>query len=49
MPKHSFFVKKGKVEVAFLPAVSMDNYTRENMFELINRVRGTISQELKKY
>lgn len=49
MPKHSFFVKRGKVEVIFLPAVSMNDYNRENMFELMDRVRRTISQELEKY
>jgi len=47
MPKHSFFVKKGTVEVAFLPAVPMDNYTRENMFELMDTVRTVISKELE--
>lgn len=48
MPKHSFFVKRGKVEVSFLQAVSMDNYTRENMFELMDTVRSSISRELEK-
>jgi len=49
MPKHSFFVKRGKVEVAFLPAVSMDNYTRENMFDLMDTVRTKISRKLDKF
>ena len=49
MPKHSFFVKKGNVAVTFLPAVPMDGFTRENMFELMDRIRTTISQELKEY
>ncbi|HDT11220.1 MAG TPA: 1-acyl-sn-glycerol-3-phosphate acyltransferase, partial [bacterium] len=49
MPKHSFFVKRGKVEVTFLPAVPMDSYTRENMFELMDTVRTAISRKLEQF
>lgn len=48
MPKGSFFVKKGKVEVTFLQSVPMDKYNRQNMLELIDTVREKMSLELLK-
>jgi 1-acyl-sn-glycerol-3-phosphate acyltransferase len=46
MPKGSFFVKKGRVGVVFLPPVSVADYRPDRLGDLIGRVRAAIEQEL---
>lgn len=47
MPSGSFFVKRGKVKVIFLPPISTEGYKRQNMLELMEKVERSISQKLK--
>lgn len=42
MPKGSFFAKRGKVRVAFHPVVSVKEFDRNNLPQLIDKVRSTI-------
>ena len=42
MPKGSFFVKKGKIKVAFHPPVSVCGDHKENLPGLLEKVRGVI-------
>jgi len=46
MPKRSFFVRRGKIEVAFQSPVSVQGYTTANMDQLIEKVRGIIQAAL---
>jgi 1-acyl-sn-glycerol-3-phosphate acyltransferase len=42
MPRSSFFVKRGKIDVAFKSPVSVQGYTRENIGLLVEEVRNMI-------
>ena len=46
MPKGSFFVKKGKIRVFFHPTISAYGYDRNNLPELMNKVKSAIESEL---
>ncbi|NIM59308.1 MAG: 1-acyl-sn-glycerol-3-phosphate acyltransferase [Candidatus Aminicenantes bacterium] len=46
MPKGSFFVKKGKVGVMFHPPVSIKGFNKDNLSQLINKVRSVIQSGL---
>jgi 1-acyl-sn-glycerol-3-phosphate acyltransferase len=46
MPKGSFFAKKGKVEVTFHPPVSVQGFHKDNLSQLIGKVRGVIQSGL---
>ncbi|MGD8537041.1 MAG: lysophospholipid acyltransferase family protein [Candidatus Aminicenantes bacterium] len=46
MPKKSFFIKKGNVEIAFHPAVPVQEYNRDTLPRLMDRVRDAIKSSL---
>jgi len=46
MPKGSFFVKRGKIKVVFSTPVSVRGFNRENLHQLVERVRGVIQSGL---
>lgn len=46
MPKGSFFVKKGKVGVMFHPPVSVQGFDRNNLSQLMGKVRSVIQSGL---
>jgi len=46
MPKGSFFIKKGKVRVAFHPPVSVEGFDRQNLSLLVDKVRDIIKAGL---
>ncbi len=46
LPKGSFFVKKGKVGVMFHPPVSVLGYDRNNLSQLMGKVRSVIQSGL---
>jgi len=43
MPKYNFFIKKGKIKVAFHKPVAVQGYNESSLFELMERVRAEIS------
>lgn len=47
MPKKSFFIKKGKVRVAFHPVIPVQGYDRETLPQLMEKVRNTIGSGLE--
>lgn len=48
MPKGAFFAKKGKIEVTFHPPVSVQEFDRQSLPKLIEKVRDTIQSGLKR-
>lgn len=48
MPKGRFFVKKGRIQVAFHPPVPIHGYHKDNLGDLIGKVRCTIQSGLEK-
>jgi len=46
MPKGSFFAKKGKVRVIFHPPVSVQGFDRNNLSQLMDKVRSVIQSGL---
>jgi len=46
MPRGTLFAKKGRIKVAFHPAVPVDGYSQENIELLIDRVRGVVEKGL---
>lgn len=46
MPKGSFFAKKGKVGVIFHPPVSVQGFDRNNLSQLMGKVRSVIQSGL---
>lgn len=46
MPKKSFFIKKGNVRVAFHPVVPVQEYNRDTLPRLMDRVRGAVQSGL---
>jgi 1-acyl-sn-glycerol-3-phosphate acyltransferase len=46
MPRGSFFVRRGKINVVFHPPVSVQGYTRDNMEVLVEKVRDIIQAAL---
>lgn len=46
MPKGSFFAKKGKVGVIFHPPVSVQGFDRNNLSQLMDKVRSVIQSGL---
>jgi 1-acyl-sn-glycerol-3-phosphate acyltransferase len=46
MPKGSFFVRRGKIDVAFQSPVSVQGYNRDTMEKLIEKVRSIIQAAL---
>jgi 1-acyl-sn-glycerol-3-phosphate acyltransferase len=48
MPKGQFNVRRGKVKVAFLPPVSVQGYSKENISGLVEKVRDIIQSQLRK-
>jgi len=46
MPKGKFFVKKGKIKVAFHPPVSVHGYYKDNLPVLLEKVRNEIQSGL---
>jgi 1-acyl-sn-glycerol-3-phosphate acyltransferase len=46
MPKGSFFAKKGKVGVMFHPPVSVQGFDKDNLSQLIDKVRSVIQSGL---
>jgi 1-acyl-sn-glycerol-3-phosphate acyltransferase len=48
MPKGRFFVKQGRIEVAFHPPVTIHGYQKDNIGDLIEKVRGVIQSGLEK-
>lgn len=48
MPKGQFNVRRGKVKVAFLPPVSVQGYSKENISGLVEKVRDIIQSQLGK-
>ncbi len=46
MPKGSFFVKRGKIKVVFNAPVPVLGFNRDNLHQLIERVRGIIQTKL---
>jgi 1-acyl-sn-glycerol-3-phosphate acyltransferase len=46
MPKGSFFAKKGKVGVMFHPPVSVQGFERNNLSQLMDKVRSVIQSGL---
>jgi 1-acyl-sn-glycerol-3-phosphate acyltransferase len=46
MPRGSFFVKKGRIQVVFHPEVPVKRYQADNLSELIDRVRTLIQTGL---
>jgi len=46
MPKGSFFVRRGKIDVAFQSPVSVQGYSRDTMEKLIEKVRSIIQAAL---
>ncbi len=44
MPKASFFVKKGSIRVVFHPPVSVEEYDKKNLPDLISRVQNIIRE-----
>ena len=48
MPKYSFFIKKGKITVAFQKPVPVQGYDKSTLPELMEKVRYKIGREPKK-
>jgi 1-acyl-sn-glycerol-3-phosphate acyltransferase len=48
MPKRSFFVKRGIIKVVFHPSVSVEEYDKKNLPELINKVHNIIREGFTK-
>ncbi len=46
MPKRQFFVKRGEIKVVFHPAISIQDYTMENLPILLKKVRTAIASGL---
>jgi len=46
MPKGQFSVKRGKIKVVFHPAISVQDYTLDNLPNLLEKVRFAISSGL---
>lgn len=46
MPKGSFFVKRGKIKVVFNAPVPVLGFNRDNLYQLIERVRSIIQTKL---
>jgi 1-acyl-sn-glycerol-3-phosphate acyltransferase len=46
MPRGSFFIKKGKVRVAFHPPVSVEGFDRQHLSLLVDKVRDIIKTGL---
>ncbi len=46
LPKGSFFAKKGKVDVIFHPPVSVQGFDRNNLSQLMGKVRSVIQSGL---
>jgi 1-acyl-sn-glycerol-3-phosphate acyltransferase len=48
MPKGAFFAKKGKIEVTFHPPVSVQEFDRQSLPRLIDKVRDIVQSGLNK-
>ena len=46
MPKGSFFVRRGRIRLVFLPPIPVRGYSVDNLAELVERVRTTILKVL---
>jgi len=46
MPKKSFFIKKGNVSVAFHPVIPVQEFTRDTLPRLMDRVRDAVKSGL---
>ncbi len=47
MPKGSFFVRKGRIKVVFHPPIALVGYQRENLPDLLKKVRSIIQSGLE--
>jgi len=48
MPKRSFFVKRGIIKVVFHSSVSVEEYDKKNLPELISKVQNIIREGFTK-
>ena len=46
MPKKSFFIKRGKVNIAFHPVVPVQEFNRDTLPSLMDRVRDAVKSGL---
>jgi 1-acyl-sn-glycerol-3-phosphate acyltransferase len=46
MPKKSFFIKKGNVRITFHPVVPVQDFSRDTLPRLMDRVRGAVQSGL---